>query len=94
MEKLEIEKLEIEKPESVREHKPYIHLEYIIQALMDGVWKDVIYSYGNIQTANKKARHYRNKYKKQTRVVEIEESIIYSYHYYVTTTYTLEPEQE
>ena len=87
MEEIKFEKTEIGKPESIKENKSYKHREYVIQALMDGVWKDVIHSYGNITTANKKARHYRNKYSKQTRVVEIEESINYTYHYYVTDIY-------
>lgn len=58
---------------------------YIIQAKIDGKWQDVIFSKGC--TPDKKARHYRNKHKVETRVIRIIEHCFYSYDYEVTDNY-------
>ena len=58
---------------------------YIIQANIDGKWQDVIFSKGC--NPAKKARHYRNKYGVDTRVVRIIEHKSYSYEYDVTNIY-------
>jgi hypothetical protein len=54
---------------------------YIIQAFVDEQWKDVLLSNGNLKTAQKKARHYRNQNGCETRVVEVTENVSYSYGY-------------
>ena len=66
------------------ESKPYTNRYYVIQAFQNNIWSDVIFSRGNILTANKKARHYRNQNNCDTRVVEIRENVSYTYEYEVT----------
>lgn len=63
------------------EQSPYSKRYYIIQAFKDCNWNDVLFSHGNIRTANKKARHYRNQNGCETRVVEVTENVSYSYEY-------------
>lgn len=70
---------------STIEHTPFIKRNYVIQAFKDGYWSDVRVSRGNICTADKKARHYRNQNDCETRVVEIRENISYTYEYEVVT---------
>jgi hypothetical protein len=60
----------------------------------DNLWSDVLFSRGNICTANKKARHYRNQNDCETRVVEIRENIAYSYEYEVVDKYDRNKEKE
>lgn len=66
---------------STIEHIPFIKRFYVIQAFQDNYWRDVIVSRGDICTANKKARHYRNQNNCETRVIEIREEVSYSYEY-------------
>ena len=68
---------------SNRESKPFTNRYYVIQAFKDCHWSDVLLSRGNIKTANKKARHYRNQNNCETRVVEIRENVSYSSEYEV-----------
>lgn len=69
------------------ESKPFTKRYYVIQAFKDCHWSDVLFSRGDIQTANKKSRHYRNQNNCETRVVEIRENVSYSYEYEVTNKY-------
>lgn len=69
------------------ESKPFTNRYYVIQAFKDCHWSDALFSRGNICTANKKARHYRNQNNCETRVVEIRENITYSYEYEVVDKY-------
>lgn len=69
------------------ELKPYTNRYYVIQVFQNNVWSDVIFSRGNILTANKKARHYRNQNNCDTRVVEIQETVSYSYAYEIVDSY-------
>lgn len=69
------------------ESKPFTNRYYVIQAFQNNVWSDVIFSRGDILTANKKARHYRNQNNCDTRVVEIRENVSYTYEYEVTDKY-------
>lgn len=79
---------------SNRESKPFTYRYYVIQAFRDNLWSDVLFSRGNICTANKKARHYRNQNDCETRVVEIRENIAYSYEYEVVDKYDRNKEKE
>lgn len=79
---------------SNRESKPFTKRYYVIQAFMDCHWNDVLLTRGNIQTAKKKARHYRDQNNCETRVVEIRENITYSYEYEVTDKYDNNKEQK
>jgi hypothetical protein len=63
------------------EQTPYSKQYYIIQAFKDCHWQDVLFSRGNISTAKKKARHYRNKNACETRVIAVTENVTYSYEY-------------
>ena len=76
------------------ESKPYTNRYYIIQAFQNNIWSDVIFSRGNILTANKKARHYRNQNDCDTRVVEIQETVSYSYEYEITDKYDRNKEKK
>ena len=76
------------------ESKPYTNRYYVIQAFQNNIWSDVIFSRGNILTANKKARHYRNQNDCDTRVVEIQETVSYSYAYEITSKYEKNKENE
>lgn len=69
------------------EHSPYFKRYYIIQAFKDCLWQDVLFSRGDIFTAEKKARHYRNKNDCETRVIEVKENVSYSYDYEVVNEY-------
>ena len=69
------------------ESTPFSRMYYIVQALHNGAWEDVLLSRGNMDTANKKARHYRNQHDCKTRVIEVRENISYSYNYKLTTNY-------
>lgn len=69
------------------EQSPYYKRYYIIQAFKDNYWQDVLFSRGDVLTANKKARHYRNKNDCETRVIEIKENVAYSYDYEVVNNY-------
>lgn len=69
------------------ESTPFSRMYYIVQALHNGAWEDVLFSRGNIKTATKKARHYRNKNDCKTRVIEVRENISYSYDYKLVTNY-------
>lgn len=64
---------------------------YVIQAKIEGRWQDVIFSHGC--TPEKKARHYRNKFGVDTRVVRIVEHKSYSYEYDVTNIYPSNSEE-
>ena len=70
------------------EQLPYYKRYYIIQAFKDNYWQDVLFSRGDICTANKKARHYRNKNDCKTRVIEVKENVTYSYDYSLGTEYS------
>ena len=63
------------------ERSPYYKWYYIIQAFKDCHWQDVLFSRGDISTAEKKARHYRNKNDCDTRVIAVKEDVTYSYDY-------------
>ena len=69
------------------EQLPYYKRYYIIQAFKDNYWQDVLFSRGDICTAEKKARHYRNKNDCETRVIEVKENVTYSYDYEVVNNY-------
>lgn len=69
------------------ERSPYYKRYYIIQAFKDNYWQDVLFSRGDIFTAEKKARYYRNKNDCETRVIEVKENVIYSYDYELVTNY-------
>lgn len=71
------------------EQSPYCKKYYIIQAFMDCHWQDVLFSRGDIFSAEKKARHYRNKNDCETRVIEVREDITYSYGYKLVKGYSL-----
>ena len=79
---------------SSRESKPFTNRYYVIQVFQDNHWSDALFSRGNICTANKKARHYRNQNGCETRVVEIRENVSYSYEYEVTNKYDRNEEKE
>jgi hypothetical protein len=66
---------------TIIEQTPYSKLYYIIQAFKDCHWQDVLFSRGNISTAEKKARYYRNKNACETRVIAVKENVYYSYDY-------------
>ena len=70
------------------ERSTYSKRYYIIQAFKDCSWHDVLFSRGDIFTAEKKARHYRNKNDCETRVIEVKESVSYSYDYSLVTKYS------
>lgn len=65
-------------------HKWY----YIIQAFKDNYWQDVLFSRGDVCTAEKKARHYRNKNDCETRVIGVKENVTYSYEYELVKEYS------
>lgn len=69
------------------EQSHYSKRYYIIQAFRDCYWQDVLFSRGDISTAEKKARHYRNKNDCETRVIEVKENVSYSYDYEVVNEY-------
>lgn len=69
------------------EQSPYSKWYYIIQAFKDCHWQDVLFSRGDISTAEKKARHYRNKNDCETRVIGVKENVNYSYEYELVTKY-------
>lgn len=69
------------------ERSSYSKWYYIIQAFKDCHWQDVLFSRGNISTAEKKARHYRNKNDCETRVIGVKENVTYSYEYELVTKY-------
>lgn len=62
-------------------HEEPIRYSYIIQACVAGQWVDVLFSRGCFFTAKKKARHYRNQNKCETRVIEIPEHVIHRYEF-------------
>ena len=70
------------------ESKPLTKRYYVIQAFRDNSWQDVLFSHGDISTAEKKARHYRNKNVCDTRVIEVKESVNYSYDYKLINGYS------
>lgn len=70
------------------EQSPYFKRYYIIQAFIDCVWQDVLFSRGDIFTAEKKARHYRNQNDCETRVIEVKENVTYSYDYELVKEYS------
>lgn len=63
------------------EQSSFLKKFYVVQALINNSWQDVLFSRGDIFTAQKKARHYRNKNDCETRVIEIRETTSYSYEY-------------
>ena len=69
------------------EQSPYYKWYYIIQAFKDCHWQDVLFSRGDISTAEKKARHYRNKNDCETRVIAVKENVTYSYDYELVKEY-------
>lgn len=69
------------------EQSPYYKRYYIIQAFKDNYWQDVLFSRGDVCTAEKKARHYRNKNDCETRVIAVKESVNYSYDYELVINY-------
>ena len=69
------------------EKSPYSKRYYIIQAFKGGYWKDVLFSRGDISTAEKKARYYRNKNDCETRVIGVRESVAYTYDYDLLVKY-------
>lgn len=69
------------------EQSPYSKWYYIIQAFKDCHWQDVLFSRGDICTAEKKARHYRNQNDCETRVIGVKENVNYSYEYELVTKY-------
>ena len=69
------------------EQSSYYKWYYIIQAFKDCHWQDVLFSRGDISTAEKKARHYRNRHGVETRVIHIIEHCTYSYEYDVMDVY-------
>lgn len=70
------------------ERSSYSKCYYIIQAFKDCHWQDVLFSRGDISTAEKKARHYRNQNDCETRVVGVKENVDYSYDYELVKEYT------
>lgn len=70
------------------ERSTYSKRYYIMQAFKDCNWQDVLFSRGDIFTAEKKARHYRNKNDCETRVIEVKENVSYSYDYSLVTEYS------
>ena len=70
------------------ERSTYSKRYYIIQAFKDCNWQDVLFSRGDIFTAEKKARHYSNKNDCETRVIEVKENVSYSYDYSLITKYS------
>ena len=75
------------------EQSPYFKWYYIIQAFKDGHWQDVLFSRGDISTAEKKARHYRNQNDCETRVIAVKEDVTYSYAYSLVTEYSKKEEK-
>lgn len=75
------------------ERSPYYKWYYIIQAFKDCHWQDVLFSRGDIFTAEKKARHYRNQNDCETRVIEVKENVTYSYDYELVTEYSKKEEK-
>lgn len=69
------------------ERSPYYKWYYIIQAFRDCHWQDVLFSRGDVFTAEKKARHYRNKNACETRVIAVKEDVTYSYDYSLVIEY-------
>lgn len=69
------------------EQSPYYKWYYIIQAFKDCHWQDVLFSRGDISTAEKKARHYRNQNDCETRVITVKENVTYSYDYELVKEY-------
>ncbi len=69
------------------ERTSYSKWYYIIQAFKDCHWQDVLFSRGDISTAEKKARHYRNQNDCETRVIGVKENVTYSYDYELVTKY-------
>lgn len=69
------------------EQSPYSEQYYIIQAFKGCHWQDVLVGRGDISTAEKKARHYRNQNYCETRVISIKENVSYSYDYDIITKY-------
>lgn len=69
------------------EQSPYFKQYYIIQAFIDRLWQDVLFSRGNIFTAEKKARHYHNQHNCETRVIAVKENVTYSYDYELVNVY-------
>lgn len=67
----------------ITEKSPYSKRYYIIQAFKDDCWKDVLFSRGDVSTAEKKARHYHNQNDCETRVIAVKENVSYSYDYEV-----------
>lgn len=76
------------------EQSPYYKWYYIIQAFRDCHWKDVLFSRGDISTAEKKARHYRNKNDCETRVIAVKENVAYSYDYELVKEYSKKDKTE
>lgn len=74
------------------EQSPYYKRYYIIQAFKDNYWQDVLFSRGDVCTAEKKARHYRNKNDCETRVIEVKENVTYSYDYSLVKEYSKKEE--
>lgn len=72
------------------ERSPYSKRYYIIQSFKDTYWQDVLFSRGDISTAEKKARHYRNQNDCETRVIAVKENVSYSYDYEVVNKYSKE----
>lgn len=69
------------------ERSPYYKWCYIIQAFINCQWRDVLFSRGEISTAEKKARHYRNQNNCDTRVIAVKEDVTYSYEYELARKY-------
>ena len=69
------------------ERSSYYNWYYIIQAFRDCHWQDVLFSRGDVCTAEKKARHYRNKNDCDTRVIAVKEDVTYSYDYSLVIEY-------
>lgn len=76
------------------ERSPYFKWYYIIQAFKDCHWQDVLFSRGDISTAEKKARHYRNQNDCETRVIGVKENVTYSYDYELVTEYSKKDKTE
>ena len=75
------------------ERSPYYKWYYIIQAFKDNYWQDVLFSRGDVCTAEKKARHYRNKNDCETRVIGVKENVTYSYDYSLVKKYSKKEEK-
>jgi hypothetical protein len=70
------------------EQAPYTKRYYIIQAFIDSHWQDVLFSHGDLSTAEKKARHYHNQNDCDTRVITVRESASFSYDYELVNGYS------